>query len=67
MMIVLHVSVSSGRLLLWGETSDGSVGKASQKEARRVESARPPRSRFALEADRLVEIAAAEVPEFDPS
>lgn len=67
-MMILHVSVSGGRLLLWGETSDGSVRKASRKGTRRVVgSARPARSRFALEGDRLVEAVAAEVPGFAPA
>ena len=50
--------------MLWGETSLGSPGKKSRKTTRRVEPARVPRSRFALDADRLVEVMTTEVSGF---
>ena len=61
-MIIIHASASDGRLVLWGETSPGSPGKKPRKAARRIEPARPGRSRFALEEDRLAEAVAGEVP-----
>ena len=66
-MIILHASASGGRLVLWGETSPGSPGKASRKATGRIEPARPPRSRFALDGDRLAEAVAGEVSGFAPS
>ena len=66
-MIILHASASGGRLVLWGETSPGSPGKTSRKATGRIEPARPPRSRFALEGDRLAEAVAGEVSGFEPA
>ena len=59
-MIILHASASDGRLMLWGETSAQEPVKAAPRQSK--SSAQPARSRFALEAYRLVDAVAAEVP-----
>jgi SNF2 family DNA or RNA helicase len=64
-MIIIHASASDGRLVLWGETSTGSPGKATRKATRRIGPARLLRSRFALEEDRLTEAVAAGVSGFE--
>jgi SNF2 family DNA or RNA helicase len=66
-MMVLHAAASDGRLVLWGETSPGSPGKTSRKATRRIEPVKAPCSRFALDADRLVEAVTAEVSGFEPA
>jgi SNF2 family DNA or RNA helicase len=66
-MIILHASASDGEFLLWGEASTQEPGKARAKAARRKPSAGPARSRFALDADRLIEAVAAEIPGFAAS
>src|SRR4051794_29498678 len=66
-MIILHASATDGRLVLWGEASDGPAGKTPRKAAGRKGSTRVPPSRFALETDRLAEAVAAEVSGFKPS
>jgi SNF2 family DNA or RNA helicase len=63
-MIIIHASAWGGGLVLWGEASAGSPAKVTRKATRRVGPARLSRSRFALEADRLAEVVAAEVPGF---
>src|SRR5262245_3372720 len=66
-MIIFHCSASDGRLVLWGETSPGLPGTVPRKAIRRGAPAPAQRSRFALDADRLAEAVAAEVPGFEPS
>ena len=66
-MIILHASALDGKLVLWGETSAQEPVKARAKASRRTPSAQPVLSRFALEADRLVETVAAEVDGFKVS
>ena len=60
-MIILHASASDGRLLLWGETSTQEPEQAAPRPAPKP-SARAARSRFALEAYRLVDAVATEIP-----
>jgi SNF2 Helicase protein len=55
-MIILHASASDGRLLLWGETTPREPAPSPPR------SARPARSRFAIEAYRLVDAVSAEIP-----
>ena len=55
-MIILHASASDGRLVLWGETSLEPAAKPAKKAARRNREFRVGPSRFALDAERLVEI-----------
>jgi SNF2 family DNA or RNA helicase len=62
-MIILHASASNGQLVLWGETATQESGKAPPKASRGKSAAGPARSRFALEAYRLVDAVAAEVPD----
>ena len=57
-MIILHASASDGRLVFWGETSLEPSGKPAKKAARRNGEFRAHLSRFALDAERLVEIFA---------
>ncbi len=59
-MIILHASASDGRLVFWGETSLEPAGKPAKKAKRRNGEFRLGPSRFALDADRLVEIVAGE-------
>ncbi len=59
-MIILHASASNGRLMLWGETSAQEPVNAAPRKSK--SSAQPARSRFALEAFRLVNALDAEVP-----
>ena len=65
-MIILHASASGGRLVLWGEAAPGPAGKTARKGTRRVKPAAAgvPRSRFALEGDRLAETVAGEISGF---
>jgi uncharacterized Zn finger protein len=66
-MIILHASAIVGDFVLWGETSTPEAGKARAGARRRTAPARPPRSRFALQANRLIEVVAAAVPGFEVS
>jgi hypothetical protein len=63
-MIILHAAASDGQLVLWGEAPPGVPGKPSRKTKGRPAPARPARSRFAAEAERLVEAIAEVLPGF---
>ena len=78
-MLILHASVSADQLLLWGETAEQSVEKASrlssssgtQKRADRAtgpeDSATVQRARFAADVQMLLAAVTAELPECRPT